>query len=122
MSVDRLCLDKHCCCRMVFFVLLHISVAGDINNNNYKYSGFILQNFEKIDKTSEAAVAFFLTNNFKAPGYELEHCTPVDWKENPQGIEKIKDINYHSWASELNKLWKTLCRKVRIQNDKFFAI
>ncbi|XP_031429612.1 trehalase [Clupea harengus] len=54
----------------------------------------------------------FLMKFFDAPGKEFETWTPLDWREKPQFLSKIKDPKLYNWAAELHRLWKSLGRKI----------
>lgn len=47
-------------------------------------------------------------------GDELEEWTPDDWTESPTLLARIEDDKYREWASNLNKKWFTLARKMKL--------
>jgi len=55
----------------------------------------------------------FVETYFEEPGQEFEEWDPEDWVESPQMLNNIKDDNYRTWASDLNKIWKALGRKMK---------
>ncbi|KAL3095519.1 hypothetical protein niasHS_004125 [Heterodera schachtii] len=68
-----------------------------------------------VSEMSEAQVdklAKFVQQNFgMADGALIEHV-PEDWVESPQKFKEIKDKKLRKWATELNKMWKELSKKM----------
>ncbi|XP_045488241.1 trehalase isoform X1 [Pieris rapae] len=64
-------------------------------------------------RPTKADISEFVKANFDPEGSEFEEWKPTDWKDNPAFLEKIKDPLLHQWASDLNKLWLELGRKMK---------
>ncbi|KAM3959901.1 LOW QUALITY PROTEIN: trehalase-2 [Aphomia sociella] len=62
---------------------------------------------------TKADIQEFVNENFDPEGSEFEEWRPTDWKANPAFLGKIKDPLLHQWASELNRLWLQLGRKMK---------
>ncbi|XP_075987321.1 trehalase-like isoform X2 [Anticarsia gemmatalis] len=62
---------------------------------------------------TKADIQEFVNHNFDPEGSEFEEWTPPDWKNNPAFLQKIKDPLLHQWASDLNRLWLQLGRKMK---------
>uniref|UniRef100_A0A915D3L7 Trehalase n=1 Tax=Ditylenchus dipsaci TaxID=166011 RepID=A0A915D3L7_9BILA len=54
----------------------------------------------------------FVEAYFSKAGSELINCTPSDWTEFPAKIMSIQDPKMREWALNLNRIWKTLCKRV----------
>ncbi|KAL3096365.1 hypothetical protein niasHT_026332 [Heterodera trifolii] len=74
-----------------------------------------------VSEISEAQVdklAKFVKQNFgMADGALIEHV-PEDWVESPSNFKKIKDKKLAKWATELNKMWKEMSKKMPKDMDK----
>ncbi|CAI4222949.1 unnamed protein product [Auanema sp. JU1783] len=70
---------------------------------------------ENINKTDLKA---FVNKYFLPAGSELLNCTPPDWKATPSILMKINDPDLRAWASELNNIWRTLCKKIDPQIEE----
>ncbi|CAH4036687.1 trehalase-like isoform X2 [Pieris brassicae] len=76
-------------------------------------------------RPTKADISEFVKANFDPEGSEFEEWKPTDWKNNPAFLEKIKDPLLHQWASDLNKLWLELGRKMKDevkQNQDLYSI
>lgn len=62
---------------------------------------------------TKADIQEFVNQNFDPEGSEFEDWQPNDWKDSPLFLQKIKDPLLHQWASELNRLWLQLGRKMK---------
>ncbi|KAG6446640.1 trehalase isoform X1 [Manduca sexta] len=62
---------------------------------------------------TKADIREFVDQNFDPEGSEFEDWRPDDWKDNPAFLQRIKDPLFHQWASDLNKLWLQLGRKMK---------
>ncbi|CAD0206292.1 unnamed protein product [Chrysodeixis includens] len=62
---------------------------------------------------TKADIQEFVNQNFDPEGSEFEEWRPTDWKDNPAFLQRIKDPLLHQWASELNRLWLQLGRKMK---------
>ncbi|XP_041983501.1 trehalase-like isoform X2 [Aricia agestis] len=62
---------------------------------------------------TKADIQEFVDQNFDPAGSEFEDWTPTDWKDNPAFLQRIKDPSLHEWASDLNRLWLELGRKMK---------
>lgn len=54
----------------------------------------------------------FLKENFEPPGSEFEPWSPPDFNPNPPFLSNISNLDYRSWASDLNVFWSELGRKM----------
>ncbi|KAJ8676034.1 hypothetical protein QAD02_011820 [Eretmocerus hayati] len=54
----------------------------------------------------------FVSENFKDGKGLLEPVDLIDWKKYPKFIPRIRDRKYQEWASDLNKIWNDLARKM----------
>ncbi|TMS34048.1 hypothetical protein L596_001708 [Steinernema carpocapsae] len=54
----------------------------------------------------------FVNEYFLEEGTELQPCNIPDWKEDPLTLTTIADPVLRQWASELNSIWKKLCREM----------
>ncbi|KAL0809999.1 hypothetical protein ABMA28_010833 [Loxostege sticticalis] len=64
-------------------------------------------------RPTKAEIMEFVQNNFDPEGSEFEDWVPTDWKEQPKFLQGIKDPLLNKWASDLNKLWLQLGRKMK---------
>ncbi|XP_034248926.1 trehalase-like isoform X2 [Thrips palmi] len=64
------------------------------------------------DKPTFERVQAFVNQTFE-DGDELEEWVPSDWTAQPAILERIVDDKFRDWAAGLNKLWKTLGRKMK---------
>ncbi|KAL4712563.1 hypothetical protein ACJJTC_007579 [Scirpophaga incertulas] len=64
-------------------------------------------------KPTRADIMEFVEQNFDPEGSEFEEWRPTDWKDNPAFLQRIKDPTLHQWASDLNRLWLQLGRKMK---------
>ncbi|XP_045507571.1 trehalase-like isoform X4 [Colias croceus] len=64
-------------------------------------------------RPTKADILEFVNQNFDPEGSEFEDWRPTDWKDNPAFLDRIKDPLLHQWASDLNKLWLELGRKMK---------
>ncbi|XP_026730597.1 trehalase-like isoform X3 [Trichoplusia ni] len=74
---------------------------------------------------TKADIQEFVNQNFDPEGSEFEEWRPTDWKDNPAFLQRIKDPLLHQWASELNRLWLQLGRKMKEdvkQNQDLYSI
>ncbi|KAJ0171158.1 hypothetical protein K1T71_013357 [Dendrolimus kikuchii] len=73
--------------------------------------------YEMMNRTNalptKADIQEFVNQNFDPEGSEFEEWKPVDWKDNPSFLQRIKDPFLYQWASELNRLWLQLGRKMK---------
>lgn len=84
---------------------------------------------EMMDRThsrpTKADIQEFVNQNFDPEGSEFEEWRPTDWKDNPSFLQKIKDPLFHQWASDLNRLWLQLGRKMKDEvkhNQELYSI
>lgn len=61
---------------------------------------------------SKAKLKEWVESNFEKPGAEFENWTPDDWTASPKFLARIKDEDLRGFASELNKIWHSLGRKM----------
>ncbi|XP_055536716.1 trehalase isoform X3 [Wyeomyia smithii] len=75
---------------------------------------------------SKQEVKEWVEEMFDKPGAEFEHWIPVDWKESPSFLQGIKDEELREFASNLNKVWLELGRKmiddVEINSEQYSII
>ncbi|KPJ19579.1 Trehalase [Papilio machaon] len=107
--------------------LLHtVQMAGLYNDSKtfvdmkIKFSPNItLEHFRKMMERlypmepTKADIQEFVNQNFDPEGSEFEDWRPTDWKDNPAFLQRIKDPLLHQWASDLNRLWLELGRKMK---------
>ncbi|CAG5058245.1 unnamed protein product [Parnassius apollo] len=112
--------------------LLHtVQMAGLYNDSKtfvdmkIKYSPNItLEHFFQMMNRShpmpptKADIQEFVNQNFDPEGSEFEDWRPTDWKDNPAFLQRIKDPLLHQWASDLNRLWLELGRKMKEEVKK----
>lgn len=55
----------------------------------------------------------WVEDNFDPMGSELEHWEPIDQKTDIELYNKIADDNFKGFASDLNKIWSELSRKMK---------
>ena len=72
----------------------------------------VLENFKNLTDYGFATLLKFVDDNFDKEGHELESFTPVDWIENPEFVETIKDENFKKLALKMNSIWKNLTRVI----------
>ena len=73
----------------------------------------IRKNFKALGaKPTEAQLKLFVEKNFNPAEHDLESYHPKDWVERPMNLKLIKSKELQMWSFELNKLWKTLGRKI----------
>lgn len=76
-------------------------------------------------RPTKADIQEFVNQNFDPEGSEFEEWVPTDWKDNPAFLRRIKDPHFHQWASDLNKLWLQLGRKMKREvkeNQELYSI
>ncbi|XP_045456560.1 trehalase [Melitaea cinxia] len=76
-------------------------------------------------RPTKADIQEFVNQNFDPEGSEFEEWVPTDWKDNPAFLQRIKDPHFHQWASDLNKLWLQLGRKMKHEvkeNQELYSI
>jgi len=66
----------------------------------------------KSDPSWKTKLEEFVNQHFE-DGDELEKWTPLDFKNKPSIVDRIKDPTYKQWAYDLNGVWKTLARKIK---------
>nr|ARD05075.1 trehalase 2 [Antheraea pernyi] len=74
---------------------------------------------------TKADIQEFVNQNFDPEGSEFEDWRPTDWKDNPAFLQRIQDPLFHQWASDLNRLWLQLGRKMKDdvkQNPEQYSI
>ncbi|XP_052753073.1 trehalase-like isoform X1 [Galleria mellonella] len=74
---------------------------------------------------TKADILEFVNDNFDPEGSEFEDWRPTDWKDSPAFLDRIKDPLLHKWASELNRLWLQLGRKMKDEvkeNQELYSI
>ncbi|CAK9825716.1 unnamed protein product [Anthophora retusa] len=68
----------------------------------------------------------FVNDTFDPEGSEFEEWDPEDWISHPHFLDKILDDDLRKFASDLNRIWKMLGRKmkddVRIHEDQYSII
>ncbi|KAK2178980.1 hypothetical protein NP493_520g01046 [Ridgeia piscesae] len=64
-------------------------------------------------RISRRALKQFTEDNLSGPGDELEEWTPADWTDKPTLANRVKDPRLRHWVLEINKLWKSLGRKMK---------
>nr|AYO46921.1 trehalase-2 [Heortia vitessoides] len=90
------------------FVDMKIKSSPNITMEHFK------QMMTRTDsRPTKADILEFVEENFDPEGSEFEAWRPTDWKEYPGFLKNITDPLLHQWASELNKLWLQLGRKVK---------
>jgi alpha,alpha-trehalase len=62
---------------------------------------------------SKEALKIWVNKHFEDVGSEFENWTPDDWKENPTFLDGIVDVALREWASDLNRIWLDLGRKMK---------
>jgi hypothetical protein len=62
---------------------------------------FDYNNMSNIDRKK---LSEFIDANFYQPTYELQNCTPPDWKPTPSKIMQIQDPLLRNWALDLNNI------------------
>ncbi|CAH2987245.1 unnamed protein product [Chilo suppressalis] len=62
---------------------------------------------------TRAEIWAFVQKNFESEGSEFEEWKPTDWKKEPKFLQRITDPLLHQWASDLNRLWLQLGRKMK---------
>ncbi|XP_062130309.1 trehalase isoform X2 [Drosophila sulfurigaster albostrigata] len=67
----------------------------------------------KKNENSVKHLANFVENHFEPPGTELEAWCPPDWRCEPAFLAQVKDPELKKFASELNKMWKSLGRHIK---------
>ena len=80
---------------------------------------------ETANTPSKVDVQNFVKKNFDLEGSEFEAWEPLDWKQTPKFLSKIKDQNCREWATKLNLLWKFLGRKIKDdvrENPELYSI
>jgi alpha,alpha-trehalase len=65
------------------------------------------------NQPSKEELEAWLFEHFEPPGSELMEWSPSDFKDNPEVLNKIRDKNYKKFASDLNRLWIDLSRKMK---------
>lgn len=76
-------------------------------------------------KPSKMEVTKFVRDNFEDAGQEFEVWNPSDWVEHPGFLDSVTDEKFKQWARKLNKIWKTLGRKMKShvqQNPDLYSI
>nr|XP_026492892.1 trehalase-like isoform X2 [Vanessa tameamea] len=76
-------------------------------------------------RPTKADIQEFVNQNFDPEGSEFEEWRPTDWKDNPAFLQRIKDPHFHQWATDLNRLWLQLGRKMKDevkQNQELYSI
>ncbi|XP_059051470.1 trehalase-like [Achroia grisella] len=90
------------------FVDMKIKISPNITMEHFR---------ELMNRTgsqpTKADILQFVNDNFDPAGSEFEDWRPLDWKNNPAFLERIKDPLLHKWASQLNELWLKLGRKMK---------
>jgi alpha,alpha-trehalase len=76
-----------------------------------------LESFNKFmnkynDAPSQVNLYVWLKENFDKPESELKNIFPVDFKEKPSFLKKIKNHHLRTFGSDLNKIWKNLTRRI----------
>ncbi|XP_055856236.1 trehalase-like [Episyrphus balteatus] len=66
----------------------------------------------KNDKPTIDDLKCFVNTNFEPSGKEFSKWTPNDWKNNPKFLNSIKNPSMKQWGKDLNRIWKTLGRKM----------
>ncbi|KJH47905.1 alpha,alpha-trehalase [Dictyocaulus viviparus] len=69
---------------------------------------------QPVDEISKDDVRQFVDENFEEEGHELQSCEIADWTENPPRFNVIQDNALRKFANKLNKIWKKLCRTVKL--------
>ncbi|XP_049881795.1 trehalase-like isoform X2 [Pectinophora gossypiella] len=64
-------------------------------------------------RPTKVDIQLFVSENFEPEGSEFEDWRPTDWKDNPAFLQRVKDPLLHQWASDLNRLWLQLGRKMK---------
>ncbi|XP_050685580.1 trehalase-like isoform X2 [Leptidea sinapis] len=89
-----------------------------------------MEHFEEMmnrtgSRPTKADIKEFVNQNFDPEGSEFEEWSPPDWKDNPAFLQRIKDPMLNQWASDLNKLWLDLGRKMKNdvkENQELYSI
>ena len=82
----------------------------------------VVQAFRSLgSNVTKKKLTSFVKNYFHPVGHDLDAWTPTDWQEKPKIVNRIKDENLKHFASELNKLWKKLGRKISDEARKSIA-
>ncbi|CAB3258666.1 unnamed protein product [Arctia plantaginis] len=102
------------------FVDMKLKLPPNVTMENFK------QMMERTgSQPTKADIQEFVIQNFDPEGSEFEEWTPPDWKDNPAFLHKIKDPVLHQWASDLNRLWLQLGRKMKDEvkeNQNLYSI
>jgi alpha,alpha-trehalase len=64
------------------------------------------------DPNNPQELQAYLSDYFFPAGSDLNTWVPTDFTNDPQFLDYITDMDYKSWASELNQLWLILGREV----------
>lgn len=62
---------------------------------------------------TENELKMWVDDNFDPAGSEMMKVNPEDFKPQPAVLNRIADVNYKKFASDLNYLWIELCRKIK---------
>lgn len=65
------------------------------------------------NQPTQAQLKKWVENNFDPSGSELERHRPVDHKKNIEVFNRISDVNFKKFASDLNDIWIELSRKMK---------
>ncbi|XP_055907519.1 trehalase-like [Eupeodes corollae] len=76
-----------------------------------------IDNFKKFmrskhDKPSMDDLELFINDNFEDSVKVFTEWYPKDWKLKPKFLDHIKNNEFKIWGSDLNRIWKTLGRKL----------
>ncbi|CAH0764744.1 unnamed protein product [Diatraea saccharalis] len=76
-------------------------------------------------RPTKAEIMEFVEQYFDPEGSEFDDWKPTDWKTEPKFLERITDPLLHQWASDLNRLWLQLGRRMKDdvkQNQDLYSI
>lgn len=89
-------------------------------NETLKSFETFMQKYNNSQPTKDD-VENWLGDNFDAAGSELIPWKPVDFRQNPEILNQIRDRSLRNFASDLNNIWIELCRKMKDEVKVIFA-
>ena len=75
--------------------------------------GTVQYAFDNItDRSNTSQLVSFLSENFDEVGSDVYSYTPVDIQSHPEFLQRIENLDYQEWASDINQLWLSLGKQV----------
>uniref|UniRef100_A0A915Q193 Trehalase n=1 Tax=Setaria digitata TaxID=48799 RepID=A0A915Q193_9BILA len=71
----------------------------------------------ELQNINHTALRTFVDEYFEPLENELEKCQLEDWIEKPPKLMMIQDLVLRDWALKLNAIWKSLCRKMKTNEN-----